>query len=71
LGAGIVGPAAGELINLCTLAISKGMTATDLAAMMAPYPTLADAPRRAAMMVREWDGNPVSWFVMRLLRWLG
>lgn len=71
LGAGIVGPAAGELINLCTLAISRGMTATDLASMMVPYPTLADAPRRAAMTVREWDGNPVSWCVMRLLRWLG
>ncbi|WOJ90811.1 FAD-dependent oxidoreductase [Methylocapsa polymorpha] len=71
LGAGIVGPAAGELINLCTLAISRGMTATDLASMMVPYPTLADAPRRAAMTVREWGGNPVSRLIMRLLRRLG
>ena len=45
LGAGIVGPGAEELINLFTLAISKGMTASDLASLMVPYPALADAAR--------------------------
>jgi pyruvate/2-oxoglutarate dehydrogenase complex dihydrolipoamide dehydrogenase (E3) component len=53
LGAGIVGPGAEEVINLFTLAISKGMTASDLASLMVPYPALADAARRAAMTFRD------------------
>jgi pyruvate/2-oxoglutarate dehydrogenase complex dihydrolipoamide dehydrogenase (E3) component len=53
LGAGIVGPGAEELINLFTLAISKGMTASDLASLMVPYPALADAARRAAITFRD------------------
>ena len=53
LGAGIVGAGAEELINLFTLAISKDMTASDLAALMIPYPALADAVRRAAMTFRD------------------
>ncbi len=71
LGAGIVGPAAGELINLCTLAISKGMTATDLASIMVPYPMLADAVRLAAQ-AGEGPGGAVAWRLLPpLLRWLG
>jgi hypothetical protein len=53
LGAGIVGAGAEELINLFTLAISKGMTASDIASIMVPYPALADAARRAAMTFRD------------------
>ncbi|MGH6848016.1 MAG: dihydrolipoyl dehydrogenase family protein [Methylocella sp.] len=53
LGAGIVGPGAEELINVFTLAISKGMTACDIASLMVPYPALADAARRAAMTFRD------------------
>ena len=53
LGAGIVGPGAEELINLFTLAISKGMTASDIASIVVPYPALADAARRAAMTFRD------------------
>jgi pyruvate/2-oxoglutarate dehydrogenase complex dihydrolipoamide dehydrogenase (E3) component len=53
LGAGIVGPGAEELINLFTLAISKGMTASDIASIMVPYPVLTDAARRAAMTFRD------------------
>jgi pyruvate/2-oxoglutarate dehydrogenase complex dihydrolipoamide dehydrogenase (E3) component len=53
LGAGIVGTGAEELINLFTLAISKGMTASDLASLMVPYPALADAARRAAITFRD------------------
>jgi pyruvate/2-oxoglutarate dehydrogenase complex dihydrolipoamide dehydrogenase (E3) component len=53
LGAGIVGPGAEELINLLTLAISKGMTANDLASIVIPYPALADAVRRTAMTFRD------------------
>ncbi|MGH6852546.1 MAG: hypothetical protein ACREDJ_04970, partial [Methylocella sp.] len=53
VGAGIVGTGAEELINLFTLAISKGMTASDIASLMVPYPALADAARRAAMTFRD------------------
>jgi len=53
LGAGIVGPGAEELINVFTLAISKGMTASDIGLLMVPYPALADAARRAAMTFRD------------------
>ncbi len=53
LGACIVGPGAEELINLFTLAISKGMTVSDIAALTVPYPALADAARRAAMTFRD------------------
>ncbi|MGH6839166.1 MAG: dihydrolipoyl dehydrogenase family protein [Methylocella sp.] len=53
LGAGIVGPGAEDLINLFTLAITKDMTASDLASLMIPYPALADAARRAAMTFRD------------------
>ncbi|MGH6793787.1 MAG: FAD-dependent oxidoreductase [Methylocella sp.] len=53
LGAGIVGTGAEELINLFTLAISKCMTASDIASLMVPYPALADAARRAAMTFRD------------------
>ena len=53
LGAGIVGAGAEELINLFTLAISNGMTASDIASIMVPYPALADAARRAAMTFRD------------------
>lgn len=53
LGAGIVGPGAEELINLFTLAISKGMTTSDIAVLAVPYPALADAARRAAMTFRD------------------
>ncbi|WP_026607539.1 FAD-dependent oxidoreductase [Methylocapsa acidiphila] len=68
LGAGIVGPAAGELINLCTLAISKGMSATDLASIMVPYASLADAVRQAAA---AQDGNERPGLARGLLRLLG
>ena len=48
LGAAIVGPAAGELIAECVLALSKGLHAKDLSAVIHAYPTLAQINRRAA-----------------------
>ncbi len=53
LGAGIVGPGAEELVALLTLAISKRMTATDIASIMLPYPALASAACSAGMTVRD------------------
>jgi len=43
LGAGIVGAEAEALITPFTLAISKGMTARDIASIMCPYPAMAGA----------------------------
>ncbi|MBG6211352.1 pyruvate/2-oxoglutarate dehydrogenase complex dihydrolipoamide dehydrogenase (E3) component [Labrenzia sp. EL_126] len=49
LGADIVGAQAGEIINLLSLALSKKMTMKDLAGFIAPYPTLGELVRRAAI----------------------
>ena len=48
LGAGIVGPHAGETIHLFALALEKGMKLKDLAGYVAPYPTLSEVGKRAA-----------------------
>ncbi|MDP6706488.1 MAG: FAD-dependent oxidoreductase [Alphaproteobacteria bacterium] len=48
LGAGIAGPHAGELIQPWILAIANGMKIGKLATMIAPYPTLGEASKRAA-----------------------
>jgi pyruvate/2-oxoglutarate dehydrogenase complex dihydrolipoamide dehydrogenase (E3) component len=49
LGATVVGPRAGELIALFTLALQKGLGVKDLAGMVFAYPTLSEAARRAAI----------------------
>jgi pyruvate/2-oxoglutarate dehydrogenase complex dihydrolipoamide dehydrogenase (E3) component len=48
LGASILGAQAGELIQPWGLAISGGLRLGALAQMMAPYPTLGEASKRAA-----------------------
>ena len=48
LGAGIVGPHAGELILPWALAISDGVKLGALAQVIAPYPTLGEVGKRAA-----------------------
>ena len=48
LGAGIVGPSAGELIHTWVLAMSRRMRVGALATMVAPYPTLGEANKSAA-----------------------
>ena len=48
VGAGIVGPHAGELIHLWALAIAQRMKIGAVANMIAPYPTLGEAGKRAA-----------------------
>ena len=48
LGAGIIGPNAGELLAVWTLAITKGMKIGDITGMIAPYPTLGEISKRAA-----------------------
>ncbi|MES0880367.1 dihydrolipoyl dehydrogenase family protein [Roseibium sp. SCP14] len=49
LGADIVGVQAGEILNILSLALSKKMKMKDLAGFIAPYPTLGELVRRAAI----------------------
>lgn len=48
LGAGILAPHAGEMISLWGLAIATGTKLSTVAGMIAPYPTLSEAGKRAA-----------------------
>lgn len=48
VGAGIAGPHAGEMIGLCGLAIGRRVKLSALAGMILPYPTRAEAIKRAA-----------------------
>lgn len=48
LGAGIVGPQAGELLLTWSLAISRKLKLRDIAGLIAPYPTLSEVSKRAA-----------------------
>lgn len=48
LGAGIVGPNAGELLLPWSLAIAKRASLRDMAGLIAPYPTLSEVSKRAA-----------------------
>ena len=49
LGAGIVGPGAGDLIQPWVLALERGLKPAALAASVLPYPTRGEASRRAAI----------------------
>ena len=49
LGVSIGGHGAGEMINMWALALSKGMSVRDIAGYIAPYPTMAEAGKRAAI----------------------
>ena len=48
LGCGIVGPHAGELIQTWVLAMAENIKVGALAQVIAPYPTLGEASKRAA-----------------------
>ncbi len=65
LGASILGPAAGELINIWSLAARKRLRAEDVSATIHPYPTLSLANRKAA---DRWSER---WLDSSLLRLLG
>jgi pyruvate/2-oxoglutarate dehydrogenase complex dihydrolipoamide dehydrogenase (E3) component len=72
LGATIVGAAAGELITTWTLAIARGLNIRAMAAIVVPYPTLAEIGKRAA--ITYFIPGLTSPFVRRiigLLRRLG
>jgi pyruvate/2-oxoglutarate dehydrogenase complex dihydrolipoamide dehydrogenase (E3) component len=49
LGCSIAAPGAGDLIVPWSLAIAKGMKASDLAGLVFPYPTLSEVSKRASV----------------------
>ncbi len=49
LGVSIVGAAAGEMIHVWALALAKSLRLRDVVGYVAPYPTLGEIGRRAAV----------------------
>ncbi len=49
LGAGIVGAQAGELIQMWSLAMQKGIPLSAMRSIVSPYPTLSEINKRAAV----------------------
>lgn len=48
VGVSIVGPGAGELINFWAMVIANGLKMSNVAAMVAPYPTMGEINKRVA-----------------------
>ena len=70
VGAGIVGPQAGELIGPWALALSARLKMSAIAGMVAPYPTLGEVSKRAASAYftpRLFD-NPTLKRIVRLVQ---
>jgi pyruvate/2-oxoglutarate dehydrogenase complex dihydrolipoamide dehydrogenase (E3) component len=68
LGASIVGPHAGELIQMWALAISQGLKIKAMTEWISPYPTLSEINKRAAFRYYATAaGNPV---VRKVIAWL-
>ena len=59
LGASIVGHAAGEIIQIWSLAISQGMKISAMTSWISPYPTLGEISKRASFGYYATSaGNP-------------
>lgn len=72
LGAGIVGPHAGELLGFWQLAITRGLKVADIAGTLLPYPTLQEVSRRAAVLqYQKGLSNPWLGRILRFLRTFG
>ena len=72
LGAGIAGPHAGEQIALWCLAVAKRMGVGDVAKLTLPYPTLAEAGKRAAgSFYTPTLFGPRTRRLVRFLGWFG
>lgn len=73
VGAGIVGPQAGELIGLWALAISARLKMSAIAGMVAPYPTLGEVSKRAAgayFSPKLFENPALKRFVRIVQRWV-
>ena len=69
LGAGIVGPHAGDLIQTWVLALSQKIKIGAVAQMIAPYPTLGEVNKRAAGSF--YTASLFSRRTRRIVRFLG
>ena len=72
VGAAIVGKSAGELILPWVFAVQGKLSLADMAAVIAPYPTLSEASKRAAgsfFSPKLFSAGPRR--LVRLLSWLG
>ncbi len=73
VGASIAGPQAGELIGVWALAIANKMKMSQIANMVAPYPTLGEVNKRVAgayFSPRLFDNPKVKRIVGLVQRWL-
>jgi len=73
VGASIVGHQAGELIGLWALALANGLKMGQVAAMVAPYPTIGELNKRVAgayFSPRLFDSQMVKRVVGAVQRWL-
>ena len=73
VGASIVGPQAGELIQTLALAIANNLKMSAVAAMVAPYPTLGEVNKRAAgayFSPKLFDSPMVKRVVGFVQRWI-
>ena len=73
VGATIVGHQAGELINLWSLAIANNLKMGQIAAMVAPYPTIGELNKRAAgayFSPRLFENQTVKRVVRFVQRWI-
>lgn len=73
VGVSIVGAQAGELIGLWALALANGLKMSQIAAMVAPYPTLGEINKRAAgayFSPRLFDNPMVKRVVGLIQNWL-
>jgi pyruvate/2-oxoglutarate dehydrogenase complex dihydrolipoamide dehydrogenase (E3) component len=68
LGASIVGHNAGEIIQMWSLAMQKGIDIKAMASITCPYPTLAEINKRAAMM--HFVPKLTSPLPRRIIGWL-
>jgi pyruvate/2-oxoglutarate dehydrogenase complex dihydrolipoamide dehydrogenase (E3) component len=68
LGASIVGPHAGEIIQQWSLAIAQGLKIKAMTDWISPYPTLAEVNKRAA--IRYYASATTSPMVRRAIGWL-
>ncbi|WP_424944472.1 dihydrolipoyl dehydrogenase family protein [Aliiroseovarius crassostreae] len=73
VGVSIVGPGAGEMITLWSLALANKLKMSQIAGMIAPYPTMAEVSKRAAgayFSPRLFDNPTVKRVVGFVQRWL-
>lgn len=71
LGAGVVGPSAGEIINLFALAMAQGLKVSDLGSFVAPHPSLSEIVNRLAEgSAANTAPSPWTQRLLQLRRWL-